>query len=283
MNLLQRQLRCSPALQRLIVAFGGLALIVLASFVGGSPALAGPHSGTCDWGLYAHAGEMKAGGACISPASVNLGVGGVTATASADFDGALHASVTTARQIPSCSPIFYSCYWGASASAYYYERVTFFSESGDDEDFDLRVHIDGSLDDGWLWGDAGAYGYFSISEDRSAWDNPMAMYFDGTDVDISRKIKLGGEEGVTYYIMMGLEVWANRSGSADYSNTMRLTWDLPPGVTYTSASGRFAPLSHGTPTAGVPEPATWAMMISGLTMVGATMRRRRHHRPVCVA
>ena len=266
MNLLQRQLRCSPALQRLIVAFGGLALIVLASFVGGSPALAGPHSGTCDWGLYAHAGEMKAGGACISPASVSLGVGGVTATASADFDGALHASVTT---------------------AYYYERVTFFSESGDDEDFDLRVHIDGSLDDGWLWGDAGAYGYFSISEDRSAWDSPMAMYFDGTDVDISRKIKLGGEEGVTYYIMMGLEVWANRSGSADYSNTMRLTWDLPPGVTYTSASGRFAPLSHGVPTPpapipGVPEATTWAMMLSGMCMIGAAMRRRRHM-PACTA
>ncbi len=30
-----------------------------------------------------------------------------------------------------------------------------------------------------------------------------------------------------------------------------------------------------TPTGGVPEPATWAMMILGLGGVGATLRRRR--------
>ncbi len=33
----------------------------------------------------------------------------------------------------------------------------------------------------------------------------------------------------------------------------------------------------GNPNPGVPEPATWAMLIAGFGMVGATMRRRRRH------
>lgn len=34
-------------------------------------------------------------------------------------------------------------------------------------------------------------------------------------------------------------------------------------------------VAPGTPVAGVPEPATWAMMIGGLGLVGASMRRQR--------
>jgi hypothetical protein len=48
-----------------------------------------------------------------------------------------------------------------------------------------------------------------------------------------------------------------------------ITIQLPPGVTYTSASGKFL-------TGSVPEPATWAGLICGLGLTGAALRRRRY-------
>jgi hypothetical protein len=73
----------------------------------------------------------------------------------------------------------------------------------------------------------------------------------------------------TIYGYMELFTKAWNGGFADYGHTMTFEWDLPPGTTYTSASGVF-----GTGHAAVPEPATWAMMILGFGGAGVVIRRR---------
>lgn len=55
---------------------------------------------------------------------------------------------------------------------------------------------------------------------------------------------------------------------SDYTHTSTLGLRLPDGVTFTSESGQFLT------NAGVPEPASWAMLIFGFTAVGAIQRRR---------
>jgi hypothetical protein len=60
------------------------------------------------------------------------------------------------------------------------------------------------------------------------------------------------------------------TGSADISDP--ITIDLPPGVTFTSASGVFL-----TGAGSVPETSTWAMMLAGfasLAVLGCRVRRR---------
>jgi hypothetical protein len=48
---------------------------------------------------------------------------------------------------------------------------------------------------------------------------------------------------------------------------------LPDGLSFTSASGVFLVPEQGP--GGVPEPASWAMLVAGFGLVGATMRKRR--------
>ena len=50
---------------------------------------------------------------------------------------------------------------------------------------------------------------------------------------------------------------------------------LPGGLSYTSESGTFLTGLGGVVGGGVPEPATWAMMITGFGLIGMAMRRRR--------
>ena len=71
-------------------------------------------------------------------------------------------------------------------------------------------------------------------------------------------------------------------GTVDFFNTARMTGiSLTNGATLTSASGALQALpggGYGYPAAavgGVPEPATWGMMIAGVALAGGALRRRR--------
>jgi hypothetical protein len=61
----------------------------------------------------------------------------------------------------------------------------------------------------------------------------------------------------------------------DFGHTSQFGFpSLPAGLAYSSASGAFQIAGPASP-GGVPEPATWAIMIMGLGLTGTALRRRR--------
>jgi hypothetical protein len=67
-----------------------------------------------------------------------------------------------------------------------------------------------------------------------------------------------------------------------YSLMLRASSTVPPGLSsYNWLPGGSATLTNGT--GAVPEPATWAMMIGGFGLVGASMRYRRRNVSVSFA
>jgi hypothetical protein len=82
-------------------------------------------------------------------------------------------------------------------------------------------------------------------------------------------------------IFLYLELYANagadgdlhKIGLADYSHTLHFSWELPEGVTATSASGVFL-----TDVSAAPEPAAWALMLAGFGAAGGALRGRRRRR-----
>ncbi len=270
--------------RRLLVGCAGLAIVGAAALFWGSPAKAvgGPARPACNWGTYATAGTVRTGGDCISPSNSFQNAGGNIASASAVLDGSLHAMVISASSPTSCNPIFPNCWWGSTASAYIHEKIVF--RANEEKTIKVGLAIDGSLDQGTLWGQAGGTAWYSFSTDKNAASGAAPIMLDGSNVNSSQMFTLKAEEETIYYLFMGISVYANRSGSVDYGNTIRFLWDLPEGVTYSSSSGYFAPqrltpLPETPETPAVPEPASWVMLVAGFGFVGANIRRRRPGNP----
>jgi hypothetical protein len=76
----------------------------------------------------------------------------------------------------------------------------------------------------------------------------------------------------TLGIRSALTSYAGTTASSNYFNTSTFLLDLPSSVSFTSNSGTF--LSALQQSGGVPEPATWALMLLGFGFVGAAMRHR---------
>lgn len=75
------------------------------------------------------------------------------------------------------------------------------------------------------------------------------------------------------YLSMYLSAGGAADTSASFNHTAAISFDLPTGVSFTSASGSFLTAQE---TAGaVPEPGTWAMMLVGFGAVGVAIRRKR--------
>lgn len=89
--------------------------------------------------------------------------------------------------------------------------------------------------------------------------------------------------GQSVLVVAGLQLPVNRGGWADSSATFltRLGDDLAPEVKDEIATSLVSAIAQGAPLdvpgapGAVPEPASWAMLIAGFGLVGATLRRRR--------
>ena len=68
----------------------------------------------------------------------------------------------------------------------------------------------------------------------------------------------------------------DQAGIADFSHTAQLSLILPAGFTFTSDSGVFLSDINTGPGQTVPEPPTYAMLLTGLGLLGFTARLRKH-------
>jgi hypothetical protein len=109
------------------------------------------------------------------------------------------------------------------------------------------------------------YRGFSVNYYSPDWDS-FELY------RVVDRITIGAGSSVTFTPDVSASVTAGShvddldDSMSDYTHTLKLMWDLPTDVTYTSASGQFAPQA-------VPEPASMAML--GLGAVAVLRRRRK--------
>jgi hypothetical protein len=89
------------------------------------------------------------------------------------------------------------------------------------------------------------------------------------DTELKVTYQLTGSS-ITAGVFDGLSLGCLDGVSCDWANTSSVSFDLPTNVTLTSASGDFL-----TAAGGVPEPASWAMMIVGMGALGAGLRKKR--------
>jgi hypothetical protein len=74
--------------------------------------------------------------------------------------------------------------------------------------------------------------------------------------------------GQTVLVVAGLQLLTNQGGSIDALDTFTTNFTPDAGV-------NVAELTPGAVILGVPEPATWAMMLTGFFALGSVLRRRR--------
>ena len=74
-----------------------------------------------------------------------------------------------------------------------------------------------------------------------------------------------------YALILGFNLHCSSGTDCDFGNSAHLNFDLPQGVSFTSASGLLL-TGNGVPA--VPEPETYALMLGGLGVLGWMARRR---------
>lgn len=174
----------------------------------------------------------------------------------------------------------------SSAQAILWDRVTFYSRDPEPEVY-LSFKVDGVYGGG---GNAQARFYWGYSPDpvgqldllpNFGW-HPLPSGETVLDDGLFPVIL-----GAPVYIFAELFVRANTNAAAnshafaDFGSTGRFTWQLPPGLTYTSASGTF--MSEASPAHAVPEPGALPLLGIGLVGLGLGCRKRapnRNSRPL---
>lgn len=95
----------------------------------------------------------------------------------------------------------------------------------------------------------------------------MGSSISGSTVDVRAFDALGALTGSTQIVMgNGYNIY-NLSGLGNFRGLTFFNNNDPSGV-------RFMNLSYNSVADGVPEPASWAMMLAGFGLAGAAMRRR---------
>ncbi len=83
--------------------------------------------------------------------------------------------------------------------------------------------------------------------------------------------------GDQFVIGVGMQAIANRGGWLDATHTFNLNYDLA-NTTFVSNGAPVGASYLSANLAGVPEPATWGLMILGFGVIGGAMRSRRRER-----
>ena len=105
----------------------------------------------------------------------------------------------------------------------------------------------------------------------------VSYSFDDTVADHTIFRGVYALRGASQRLMFAEAFWTTASytdATSDYASTSAFSFTLPSEVTFTSDSGVFLTGLGGT-GGGVPEPATWALMLAGFGLVGSALRRRQ--------
>ena len=117
-----------------------------------------------------------------------------------------------------------------------------------------------------------------INENIDHWNLGLGPDHNGTSqFDYFKSITLYVPAGQTTLNLQGeLSIFCIGTGVCGFDNTAALRFAvLPDGLSFSSQSGAFLTGLGGNPAPGIPEPASWAMLIAGFGLVGARIRRRR--------
>lgn len=222
--------------------------------------------------VFASAGGQTVGGigqAATTNSFANVNVKGEASAALAG--GSLHAYAWSSNNPtlrPGCRPDMLSCNWGTSAEAWFYDTITIVGNK-DIDGMAVPWHwsVHGTTTRGKWWSGSAAYSYFYVGIDPEGWRSATYLNAKNESREISSTFLLPGEgETLKLYIYGSLLAFAEGGAVADYSHTARFGWDLPDGVSYTSASGQFM-------AAAVPEPSSYALMLCGLAVLPWARRR----------
>jgi hypothetical protein len=102
------------------------------------------------------------------------------------------------------------------------------------------------------------------------WDSYSLSNVTGTGFDFTGLLTVS--DGELRTVRQRLYLNCQEGVDCDFSHTGSIALQLPSGVSFTSGSGVFL---TPPPMGGVPEPASWAMLITGFAFVGGVARRRK--------
>jgi hypothetical protein len=248
--------------------------VAAASLLAAAPAqAAAPRYGAYAsvYGAGFQGGEGSFNAMVNSPANSKYAYGWAQASLA---DGTLHSAASAIQQF--CAQRGCTTKTGTTSVVRYWDTVTF--NNGVNMGLaKLHISVDGTLSPVGANASMRFYAGYAHSDFFSHVDQlapSIALGSGTTQLGDELFVPLGKS---TYFVFAELYTSASAvfsqtgggwNASADFGNTLHFNWELPDGVTVSSASGRFM-------TAPVPEPATWAMAGAGLLALGWLQRRRR--------
>jgi hypothetical protein len=256
-----------------------------ATLVGGNAGVAPPNDTFGGVAGPDGASFQSAGGGSMS--QFGAGVGGLTANASGSGTfGEIHLSAF-ADNGQFSQPVFFSS--DGSATTFAFAEILFVDGAivpgalGAPVTLSMNLTVNGAFSGGGQVG-----GDFAFSDPSAGIS--LVQDFGATEIGPSFAFPLtfnvfGGDQ-LFWRMDMTAEAGTTNSGGlvqtsiADVSHTGRLFFDLPSGDGLVGLSGHnYASVlpTDGVPPidGGVPEPATWAMLLVGFGGMGAVLRRAR--------
>lgn len=252
-----------------------LALTTLTATALAAAPRAGHAQGVNYWGSAASAFSVNHGGGYARSAEAFVSSAAGQASASGGLASAsVHAAVFSSGDgVPGC--YWYEsaqCTWGGRASVDLWEYVTI-TPSKPGQTVSWSFDLDGQGGHGphgnYGWYDGTVSYYFGRTYRDRAYATPVSR--DGSPMAFRGSEQI--DAPTTFYFYMGIDLGAYNGGYADYGNTLKFSWALPEGATFTSSSGEF--MSAVPAAVTTPEPATNALLGAGVAALAGLVRFRR--------